>query len=288
MDSSTATTPRASPAERRREHDALGERAATMQVDPVTGAPAGIRYVGVHKAFGDHQVLRGLDLVIPRGKITVVIGRSGTGKSVTLKHVMGLLRPDRGRIWVGDDELTAMKDVQLRAVRNRFGMVFQNAALFDSMTVFENIAFPLYEHTRLRRREVEEKVRALLATVGVHQAEGKLPSELSGGMRKRVGLARALAREPEFLLYDEPTTGLDPILTAAIDKLILDTQGERPTMTSVVISHDMHAVLAIADKVAMLVDGVLAHEGDPDYFRTSTDPLVRQFLAGSLDGPMKV
>ncbi len=261
---------------------------ASPEIDPVTGAPAAIRYLDVHKAFGTHVVLNGLDLVIPRGKVTVIIGRSGTGKSVTLKHVMGLLRPDRGRIWVGDDELTKMSDKQLRTVRNRFGMVFQNAALFDSMTVFENIAFPLREHTRLRRREIDEKVRALLALVGVHDAEDKLPNELSGGMRKRVGLARALVRDPEFVLYDEPTTGLDPILTAAIDQLVIDTQRARPGITSVVISHDMHAVLEIADKVAMLVGGVLAHEGTPDYFRSSTDPLVRQFLTGSLDGPMKV
>jgi phospholipid/cholesterol/gamma-HCH transport system ATP-binding protein len=269
-------------------YDAQGRRAEELAVDAVTGVESAIRYVDVWKSFGEHEVLRGIDLAVPRGKITVIIGRSGTGKSVTLKHVMGLLRPDRGRIWVGQDELTAMNDRQLRAVRNRFGIVFQNAALFDSMNVFENIAFPLREHTTLRRREIEQKVRDLLALVGVHAAENKLPNELSGGMRKRVGLARALVRDPEFVLYDEPTTGLDPILTAAIDQLILDTQAARPDLTSVVISHDMHAVLEIADKVSMLVDGRVAHEGNPDYFRSSTDPLVRQFLTGSLHGPMKV
>lgn len=257
-------------------------------IDPVTGAPAAIRYLGVHKSFGEHHVLRGLDLIIPRGKTTILIGRSGTGKSVTLKHIMGLLRPDAGRIWVGDDELTVMNDRQLRTVRNRFGIVFQHAALFDSMNVFENIAFPLREHTRTPRKEIAEKVEHLLAQVGLVGMGDKLPSELSGGMRKRVGLARALVRDPEFLLYDEPTTGLDPILTAAMDKLIQDTQHSRPDLTTLVISHDMHAVLGMADKVAMLVDGEVYMEGTSDFFRRSDDALVRQFLAGSLDGPMKV
>ena len=258
------------------------------EIDPVTGQPAAIVYKGVHKSFGKFHVLRGLDLIVPRGRITVIIGRSGTGKSVTIKHVMGLMRPDQGRIWVGDDELTAMNDRDLRKVRTRFGVVFQHAALFDSMNVFENIAFPLREHERLTEREIRVRVLTLLAQVGLQGAEVKMPSELSGGMAKRVGLARALVRNPEFLLYDEPTTGLDPILTAAMDQLIAETQGSRPDLTSLVISHDMHAVLTIADKIVMLFDGVVAHQGSPDYFRTSDDPLIRQFLTGSLDGPMKV
>ncbi len=257
-------------------------------IDPVTGAPAAIRYVNVVKTFGKQTVLDGLNLIIPRGKITVIIGRSGTGKSVTIKHVMGLLRPDKGQIWVGKDELTRMKDRDLRKVRTRFGIVFQDAALFDSMTVFENIAFPLVEHENLPYAKVKQKVEALIAQVGLHGANDKVPSQLSGGMRKRVGLARALVRDPEYILYDEPTTGLDPILTAAMDKLIRDTQDARPTLTSVIISHDMHAVLDIADKIAMMFEGKVAHEGSPEYFKKSMDPLVRQFLAGSLDGPMKV
>lgn len=257
-------------------------------IDPITGRPAAIVYEDVHKAFGDFQVLRGINLTVPRGCVTVVIGRSGTGKSVTIKHIMGLLRPDKGRIWVGDDELTAMSDRELRRVRLRFGMVFQHAALFDSMDVYENVAFPLREHTRDRERTIRAKVTELLAQVGLSGSERKIPSELSGGMRKRVGLARALVRDPEFLLYDEPTTGLDPILTAAMDKLIADTNTARPELTSLVISHDMHAVLSIADKIVMLNEGLVVHEGTPDFFRQSDDPLVRQFLAGSLDGPMKV
>lgn len=258
------------------------------ELDPVTGFPAAIVYRGVHKAFGRHRVLNGLDLIIPRGRITVVIGRSGTGKSVTIKLLMGLLRPDSGQIWVGDDDLTTMTDRALRSVRLRFGIVFQNAALFDSMNVFDNIAFPIREHSRFKEREVQSKVRELLAQVGLHDVEDKAPGDLSGGMRKRVGLARALVGDPEFLLYDEPTTGLDPILTAAMDELIAETDASHPELTSVVISHDMRAVLSIAHKIVMLHEGVVAHEGTPDYFQASQDPLIRQFLAGSLDGPMKV
>jgi phospholipid/cholesterol/gamma-HCH transport system ATP-binding protein len=254
----------------------------------VTGEPIAIRYAGVYKSFGDFQVLRGLDLCIPRGRITSIIGRSGTGKSVTIKHVMGLLRPDKGRIWVGDDELVSMSDRKLRLVRNRFGVVFQNAALFDSMNVFDNVAFPLVEHTRMSKAEITRKVRRLLTQVGLKGSDEKVPSELSGGMRKRVGLARALVRDPEFILYDEPTTGLDPILAAAMDQLIVDTQVANPTLTSVVISHDMPAVLRTSHKICMLVDGVVLHQGEPEYFRSSTDPLVRQFVEGSLVGPMKV
>ncbi|MCB9698263.1 MAG: ATP-binding cassette domain-containing protein [Alphaproteobacteria bacterium] len=261
---------------------------ATAVVDPVTGQPAAIRYADVHKAFGDHAVLCGLDLVIPRGRITFIIGRSGTGKSVTLKHVMGLLKPDKGRIWVGDDELGKLNDRHLRKVRERFGFVFQHAALFDSMTVRENIAFPLVEHTRMRRREIDARVTELLAQVGLRDAGDKIPSELSGGMRKRVGLARALVRDPEFLLYDEPTTGLDPVLAAAMDQLIADTQKRRPDLTSVVISHDMAAVFRIADKVAFLVDGKVRYEATPDRFKQIEDPLVQQFVTGSLEGPMQV
>jgi phospholipid/cholesterol/gamma-HCH transport system ATP-binding protein len=257
--------------------------------DPVTGLPAAIRYVDVWKSFGDTDVLKGLNLTVPRGRITFIIGRSGTGKSVTIKHIMGLLRPDKGHIIVGDQDLTQLSDRDLRKVRERFGIVFQHSALFDSMNVFDNVAFPLREHTKMTRKQVRERVMSLLEQVGLEDSGDKLVSELSGGMRKRAGLARALVRDPEFLLYDEPTTGLDPVLAAAMDKLILDTQragGDK--LTSLVISHDMSAVFRIADKVAFLVDGKVLHEGNRESFRSIEDPLVQQFVTGSLDGPMTI
>lgn len=256
-------------------------------VCPVTGAPAAIVYLGVRKSFGEHHVLRGLNLVVPRGKITVVIGRSGTGKSVTIKHVMGLLRPDAGRIWVGDDELTAMDDAALRKVRTRFGIVFQHAALFDSMDVFENIAFPLREHERMAEAQIRARVMDLLAQVGLRGADRKFPSELSGGMAKRVGLARALVREPEFLLYDEPTTGLDPIMTDVINELILRVRA-RPRVTSVVVTHDMNTARKVADRVIMLYPLFRLKPGEPQIVFDGTvadldrsrDPRIRQFIEG--------
>ena len=247
-----------------------------------------IRFEGVYKSFGKHEVLRGLDLAIPRGRLSVIIGRSGTGKSVTLKHAMGLIKPDKGRIWVGESEVTSMKRAELQNLRLRFGMVFQHAALFDSMTVYHNVSFPLREHTKLKESEMEAKVRAVLAQVGLSEAIHKMPSELSGGMAKRVGLARALVHTPEILLYDEPTTGLDPILTAQIDKLIADTQAAHPGMTSVVVSHDMEGAFRIADHIFMIHEGRIVAQGEPAWFRDSPDPMVRQFVEGRLDGPMRV
>lgn len=247
-----------------------------------------IRLVGLRKAFGKQEVLRGLDLEIPYGKITVIIGRSGTGKSVLLKQLMGLLRPDAGSIFIGDQDITRLPEAQFRRVRNRFGMVFQNAALFDSMTVYDNVAFPLREHSRLREKEIRVQVEAVLASVGLADAGEKDPHQLSGGMRKRVAVARALVRKPEFLLYDEPTTGLDPIMTAHVDELIRHTQDTSPGLTSVVISHDMEATLRIADKVAMMFEGRVIFEGVPEEFRTTDNPVVRQFVEGRLDGPIRV
>lgn len=242
---------------------------------------------GVTRRFGEQEVLRGVDLEIPRGKITVVIGRSGTGKSVLLKHVMGLLRPDAGAIRVGEVDITKLRDAELRRVRFRFGMVFQNAALFDSMNVYDNVAFPLREHSKLSEAEIRLRVEAMLASVGLKDAGKKEVNALSGGMRKRVGVARALVRGPEFLLYDEPTTGLDPIMTAQIDALIRDTQDANPGLTSLVISHDMAATFRIADKIAMLYEGRVILEGDAHAFRATTDPRVRQFVEGRLDGPIR-
>ncbi|MCB9759391.1 MAG: ABC transporter ATP-binding protein [Alphaproteobacteria bacterium] len=256
----------------------------------MAGAGEGIalRFEGIHKSFGSHHVLRGLDLAIPTGQLAVIIGRSGTGKSVTLKHAMGLLQPDAGHVWVGDQDVTTLGGDAMRKLRLRFGMVFQHAALFDSMDVYQNVSFPLREHTKLDEPAIEARVREVLGLVGLSGAIRKLPSELSGGMKKRVGLARALVHTPEFLLYDEPTTGLDPILTAQIDKLILETQRGHPGMTSVVVSHDMGGAFAIADHIYMLHEGRIVASGDPEWFQTTDDPMVRQFVEGRLDGPIAV
>jgi phospholipid/cholesterol/gamma-HCH transport system ATP-binding protein len=242
---------------------------------------------GLYKRFGAQEVLRGVTLEVPAGQVTVIIGRSGTGKSVLLKHVMGLMRPDAGQIWIGEQDITKLKDRELQKVRFRFGMVFQNAALFDSMNVYDNVAFPLREHSRLSEAKIKEKVEGMLASVGLAGAGPKAVNELSGGMRKRVGVARAMVRDPEFLLYDEPTTGLDPIMTAQIDALIRDTQDANPGLTSLVISHDMDATFRIADKVAMLYEGRIILEGPPDVFRHTEDERVRQFVEGRLDGPIR-
>ena len=247
-----------------------------------------IRLRGVTKAFGTHRVLDALDLDVPRGCITVVIGLSGAGKSVLLKHVIGLMRPDEGSIEIGGQEITKLSDRALRAMRARFGYVFQDGALFDSMSVYDNVAFPLREHTSLAEDAIRARVMACLADVGLEAHGEKSPSNLSGGMRKRASLARALVRDPEFLLYDEPTTGLDPIRTASIDQLISETDARNPRVTSLVISHDMHATFQIAHKVAMLFEGRIIAEGDPATFARSEDPRVRQFLEGRLEGPIDV
>lgn len=234
----------------------------------------------VKKQFGEQVVLNELDLQIPDGKITCIIGRSGEGKSVLLKHVMGLILPDAGDIIVNGQSLSQLTEVQLFQLRRQFGMLFQNAALFDSMTVMENIAFPLQEHSDMSQDEIENRVKELIQIVGLkEEVIHKFPSELSGGMRKRVGLARAIALKPQILLYDEPTTGLDPIMTDVVDHLILNTQ-RRLGITSLVISHDIKAVFTIADKVAMLHEGKILLEGTPETFKKTDNPIVKNFLEG--------
>ncbi len=241
----------------------------------------------VHKSFNGIPVLKGVDLQIPRGEITVVVGGSGVGKSVLLKHMIGLIKPDRGSILVDGVDITHMGNRELNRLRRKFGMLFQSAALFDSMTVEENVAFPLREHTDLKPREIRRVVRDKLRLVGLERVERKMPAELSGGMRKRVGLARAIALEPEIILYDEPTTGLDPILCDAIERLIKRMQQELD-ITSVVISHDIGGSFRIANHMAMLHGGQIIETGTPEEFRNSAHPVVRQFLSGSSEGPIKV
>jgi phospholipid/cholesterol/gamma-HCH transport system ATP-binding protein len=236
-----------------------------------------IQIRGLEKTFGTHKVLRGVDLDIERGKINIIIGGSGQGKSVLMKHLMGLLKPDAGHIYVDGEDVVGLNDLELNRVRRKFGMLFQYAALFDSLTVEENVAFPLVEHTRKHQAEVKQLVTERLNSLGLRNIERKYPSELSGGMRKRVGLARALVLEPEILLYDEPTTGLDPVATKNVDDMIRDIS-HQTGVTSVVISHDMASTFRIAHKISMLYDGKIAVSGTPDDIKRSRLPFVREFV----------
>ncbi|MBU2490856.1 MAG: ABC transporter ATP-binding protein [Proteobacteria bacterium] len=246
-----------------------------------------IELVDVCKAFGRQRVLNHLDLAVEKGETTVIIGRSGGGKSVLLRHLIGLMKPDCGQVLVDGQDLARMNNRQLKEIRKSFGMLFQDAALFDSMNVGDNVAFPLREHTRKRRAEIRDIVEEKLASVGLSGVSDKMPSELSGGMRKRVGLARALALDPHIILFDEPTTGLDPLMADAIDTLIRDTQA-RTGATCVVISHDLAGAFKIAHHIAMLYEGRIIAKGTPDEIRNTEDPVVRQFVEGRADGPIKV
>jgi len=244
-----------------------------------------IRIEGLYKYFQAQPVLDGISLHIPQGKIFIIIGGSGQGKSVLLKHIIGLLKPDQGRIFIDGTDITRLRSWEFKEVRKKFGMLFQDAALFDSMTVGENVAFPLREHTRMAEELIMERVRTQLAGVGLRGIEKKFPSELSGGMRKRVGLARALALEPEIVLFDEPTTGLDPITSDMINQLILDTQ-ERLGLTFVIISHDVEGVFKLADRIAMLYQGKIIEEGTTEEIKSSRNPIVQQFICGRSEGPI--
>ncbi len=246
-----------------------------------------ISLIDVHKSFGTQKVLDGLNLEIEAGKTTVIIGRSGGGKSVLLKHIIGLLKPDSGQIIVDGDDISRMNDRHLNEVRKKFGMLFQEAALFDSMNVGENVAFPLREHTKKKDGEIRHIVRERLKAVGLAGVEAKMPSELSGGMRKRVGLARAIAMQPAIVLFDEPTTGLDPIMTEAVNELIINTQ-RNFDLTCVVISHDVQSIFKVGHKIAMLYEGQIVEQGTPDEIGASKNPVLNQFLAGDLDGPISV
>ncbi len=244
-----------------------------------------IELIQIHKRFGSQTVLNGLNLRVPAGKITAVIGPSGEGKSVMLKHMIGLLQPDQGDVRVNGKSIVGLRRSQLNAVREKFAMVFQNAALFDSMTVYENVAFPLEEKTSLDRNEIADRVAVALQEVGLKNVNHKYPDELSGGMKKRVGLARALLLEPEVVLFDEPTTGLDPVIRRAIHQLIKETQ-QKFGFTAVIVSHDIPDIFEVADQIAMLYRGEILQFGTPAEIQASDNAVVRQFISGSLDGPI--
>ena len=232
---------------------------------------------GLSKSFGDKAVLRDLDFVVRRGETIVILGGSGSGKSVLLKHMNALLRPDHGSVSFAGADLTDLGEADLAPYRRRIGMLFQMAALFDSMSVYDNVAYPIREWRLMPEARIPERVRALLGVVELEGSEHLAPAELSGGMRKRAGLARALALEPEVLLYDEPTTGLDPVVAQKINLLIRDLQ-RRFGLTSIVVTHDLHSAFTVADRIAFLHDGRIAFVGTPDEARRTTEPLLREFL----------
>ena len=240
-----------------------------------------ISFKNVTKKFGEHTILKNLSFDIARNKITTILGFSGAGKSTLLKHILGIIEPTEGTVFVLAQDLSTLDKVELREFRRNFGMLFQYAALFDSFTAEENVAFPLQEFTKLNKEEITNKVRDLLLSVGIKEDSfKKLPSELSGGMRKRVGLARGLALSPGIMLYDEPTTGLDPITTKMVNNLIVDTATNHKDreMTSVIISHDVKATLEISDYVAFLDRGTIIEYLPVLEFKNSTNPLVQEFL----------
>lgn len=242
-----------------------------------------IKLIDVCKSFYHQKVLDSLSLTIAPEKISVIIGQSGSGKSVLLKHMIALMRPDSGQIFVDGVDITEQDEKALGEIRKNFGMLFQGAALFDSMTVGQNVAFPIREHTDRSESEIIDIVHAKLRQVGLTGVFHKMPSELSGGMRKRVGLARAIALDPRIILFDEPTTGLDPIMRDAIENLIVQTQ-QQTQATCVVISHDIDSTLKMAHHVAMISKGKIIESGTPDDIRESENPIVRQFVEGRADG----
>ncbi|MGA1839635.1 MAG: ABC transporter ATP-binding protein [bacterium] len=244
-----------------------------------------IELIDVHKSFNSNYVLRGVNLKIFQGESMVVIGGSGSGKSVLMKHVIGLLKPDKGRVRIEGKYISDMRGRELNDFRKKFGMLFQAGALFDSLYVWENVGFSLLQHTKLSKEKIREKVAEKLQMVGLKGIEDLRPSELSGGMKKRVSLARAIAMEPEILLYDEPTTGLDPIMADVINELILSMR-ERLNITSLAITHDMKSAYKIADRIAMLFEGRIIQVGTPDEIQQTKNPIVFQFITGSAKGPI--
>jgi phospholipid/cholesterol/gamma-HCH transport system ATP-binding protein len=244
-----------------------------------------IEIIDLHKKFGGKPVLSGVNLVINTGETLTIIGRSGEGKSVLLKHIIGLLKPDRGAILIDGEDITRAKPSRIFELRRRFGMLFQGSALFDSMSVEENIGLGLREHSGLPEAQIKSIIEDKLAQVGLPNIGTKKPSELSGGMKKRVGLARAIAMNPEFVLYDEPTTGLDPIMADAINELIIHLQNTL-TITSIAVTHDMVSAYKISDRIAMLHDGKIIFSGTPDELRGDSDPIIQQFINGRANGPL--
>lgn len=245
-----------------------------------------IQIVDLHKEMGEKPVLKGVTLKVDKGKTAVVIGQSGSGKSVLIKHLMGLLKPDRGQIFIGGEDITHLSTEEMYVIRRKFGMLFQNAALFDSLTVEENVAFGVERYLKIKDKEKLDIVRESLAMVGLHGIEHLMPHELSGGMKKRVGLARVIAYKPEIIFYDEPSTGIDPIRADAINDLI-NRMKEELKVTSIVITHDMTSAYKVGDMIAMLYEGKIIETGTPEEIKNTTNPVVKQFIYGCSEGPIK-
>jgi phospholipid/cholesterol/gamma-HCH transport system ATP-binding protein len=245
-----------------------------------------IEFQNIHKSFGDLDVLCGVDLVVEPGSIFYVIGQSGAGKSVLVKHLIGLIRPDQGRVFLDGEDVTDLTEKELYPVRKRCAMVFQNATLFDSMSLLENVALPIRKHRNVSGEEARQEAIGYLERVEMDRYAGRYPADFGDGMRKKVAIARALTMEPEYVIFDEPTTAIDPESAAMVDELIRQLSDDFG-VTSIVISHDLRSIFGVADRIAMLYKGELRMDGTPDQFRRTDDPVVRQFIEGLPEGPME-
>ena len=245
-----------------------------------------IDLVRVYKAFGPKQVLNGLSLHVERGETFVIIGRNGIGKTVTFKHIMGLMAPDSGEVLVEGQDITEMNEAELIAIRDKFGIVFQGCALLNWLTIAENVALPLRERTRMSRRDIERVVAEKLGIMDLGNAGHLYPAECSGGMKKRAAISRAIVRDPEIILYDEPTAGLDPIMATTVNELVIELR-QKLNITSMVVTHDMASAYVIADRIGMLHNGRIIEIGSPDQIRGSSNPVVRQFIEGQTTGPVE-
>jgi phospholipid/cholesterol/gamma-HCH transport system ATP-binding protein len=245
-----------------------------------------IRFVDIWKSFGTKDVLQGVNLTVGKGQIIFIVGSSGAGKSVLVKHLIGLIRPDRGRVFLDDEDVTDLDEAALYPVRKRCAMVFQNATLFDSMTLLENVALPIRKHKRVSQRQAAAAAMEKLEVVGMAQFAHQHPAAFGDGMRKKVAIARALTLDPEYMIFDEPTTGVDPISARLVDQVIIDLAQHQ--VTSVVISHDLRSIFGVADRIAFLYKGQFLLDGTRQDFRRSQDEIIQQFIQGRADGPMEV
>jgi phospholipid/cholesterol/gamma-HCH transport system ATP-binding protein len=246
-----------------------------------------IEFHDIHKSFGEKQVLRGVNVTVERGKVMYIIGTSGAGKSVLVKHLVGLIRPDKGRIILDDEEITHLSEKAFFRIRKKCAMVFQHATLFDSMSLLDNVAFPLRKHQKMTRAEAHKAAMAKLEMVHVDKDADLFPGDVGAGLQKRVAIARALTLKPEFVIFDEPTTGLDPLAAANVDELIRSLRNDAG-VTSIVVSHDLRSIFTVADRIAMIYKGHIRLDGDTQEWMDSKDPIVRQFIRGEPDGPLEI